>query len=95
MHIVLLFGFIFKENRVFIEEKYNLSEKVIIADEEPDCVDIDGTGSVEDLPRLALIDQEYENRNAVADGEDLTGNINKRKKPAVLQSYRCQFCEKC
>ena len=79
MQIILLSSFNFKENHVFSEEKDNLSEKVIIAEEELDCVDMDSIGNVENLPRLVLIDKERENCNVVADGRKLTRNINKKK----------------
>ena len=95
LQIIFLSSFNIKENHVFIEEKDNLSEKVIIAEEELDCVDMDGIGNVENLPRLVLIDKECENCNVVADGGKLTGNINKKKETVVLQAYRCRLCDKC
>ena len=95
MQIIFLSSFNIKENHVFIEEKDNLSEKVIIAEEELDCVDMDGIGNVENLPRLVLIDKECENCNVVADGGKLTRNINKQKETVVLQAYRCRLCDKC
>ena len=74
---------------------YNPSGKVIIAKEELDCVDVDGIGKVEDLPRLVFIDEECENLKVAVHGGELTRNINKKKKPVVLQAYRCPLCDKC
>ena len=44
-------SFIFKENHVFIEEEDNPSDKVAIVGEELDGIDVDGFGSLVDLPR--------------------------------------------
>ena len=43
-------SFIFKENHVLIEED-NPSDKVVIVGEELDGIDVDGFGSLVDLPR--------------------------------------------
>ena len=51
--------FIFKANHVFIENKDNISEKVVIDDEELDGIDIDGIGNLKDLPRILFIDYEF------------------------------------
>ena len=51
--------FIFKANHVFIENKDNISEKVVIDDEELDGIDIDGVGNLKDLPRILFIDYEF------------------------------------
>ena len=47
-------SFIFKENHVFIEKEQTPSEKVVIVEEEIDCI-----GNLEDLPRLVFIDKEW------------------------------------
>ena len=57
--------------------------------------DIDGNGNLKDSPRLVFIDEECENLNVVADGGELIRNSNKKKKPVVLQGYRCPLCDKC
>ena len=41
----LLSSFIFKENRIFIGEEDNPSEKIITIEKELDGVDIDGIGN--------------------------------------------------
>ena len=48
-------SFIFKENRVFIEEEDNSSGKVIIAEEELGGININGIGNSVDLLRLTFI----------------------------------------
>ena len=65
----------------------------VIAEEELNFVDKDGIGNVEGLSRLVFIDEEYENLKAAVDGGELTRNINKRKKPFVLQAYTSPFCD--
>ena len=49
--------FIFKENRVFIEDEDNHSDKVVIIKEELDGIYIDDIGNLVDLPRLMFIDE--------------------------------------
>ena len=51
--------------------------------------------SMEDLFILVTINEECENLNLVVDGRELTKNINKKKKPGVLQTCRCTVCDKC
>ena len=46
-----VFCFIFKENQVLIEEG-NVSEKIVILEEELDGINRDDIGSLEDLLRL-------------------------------------------
>ena len=46
-------SFIFKENRVLIEEEDNPSYNAVIVEEE-----IDGIGNLVDLPRVMFIDEE-------------------------------------
>ena len=41
---------------VFIENKDNLSEKVVINEDRLDGIDIDGIGNLQDLPRIVFID---------------------------------------
>ena len=45
-------SFTFKENHVFIEEEDNPSDKIVIAEEELDGIDINGIGNLVDLPGL-------------------------------------------
>ena len=58
-------SFIFKENHVFIEEKDNPSEKVVMVEEELDGTDIDDIGHLVDLPGLMLIDEECGNQTHI------------------------------
>ena len=51
------------------------------------------TGNLEDL--LVLINEECENPKVVFGGGELTRNINQKKKPGVLQVYRCSLWDKC
>ena len=75
--------------------KHNPSEKIVIVKEELDGIDIDDIGNLEDLLRIVFIHEECGNLKVFVDGRELTGNINKKKKPGVLQAYRCPLCDKC
>ena len=66
-------SFIFKKNHSFIE-KDNLSEKVVIVDE--DGININCIKNLEGLPRLASIDEECGTLRVVSDDGELTTNIN-------------------
>ena len=57
----------------------------MIAEEEPDYIDIDDIGKLEDSPRLVFIDEEGKNLIVVNDGGELTRYINQKKKSDVLQ----------
>ena len=81
-------SFIFKQNHVFIENKDNPSEEIVIVVEQ-----LDGIGNLEDSPRLFFIDKECENLKVFVDGGDLTRNINE-KKSDFLQAYRYQLCDR-
>ena len=57
-------------------------------------IDIDGIGNLEDLLRIVLIHEECGNLQVIVDGGELTGNVNKQKKPGVLQAekyYRGEY----
>ena len=54
-----------------------------------DGIDIDDIGNLEDLLRIAFIHEECGNLKVFVDGRELTRNINEKKKPGVLQTYRC------
>ena len=73
-----------KKNHRFIQE-VNLSEKVVIVEEELDGIDINENGNLEDSPRLVLFDEECGNLIVVNNGGDLTRNINQKKRPGALQ----------
>ena len=75
--------------------KHKLSEKIVIVKEELDGIDIGDIGNLEDLLRIVLIHEECVNLKVFVEGGVLTGNINKKKKPGVLQAYRCPLCDKC
>ena len=68
---------------------------MFIIEEELDGIDRDDIGNLEDLLRLVLINEECGNPTAVADGGELTKNINQKKKPDVLQACQCPLCYKC
>ena len=42
-----------------------------------------------------LIHEECGNLKVFVGGGDLTRHINEKKKPGVLQTYRCPLCDKC
>ena len=68
----------------------------MIVKEKLDGTDIDEIGNLEDLLRIVFIHKECENLEVFIDnGGELTGNINKKKKPAVLRAYRCPLTDKC
>ena len=60
--------------------------------EELDGIDIDDIRNLEDLLRIVFIHEECENLKVFVDSGELTGNINKKKKPGLLQAYRCDKC---
>ena len=62
--------------------------------EELDGIDIDDIGNLEDLLRIVFI-QKNVGILKYSLTVELTGNINKKKKPGVLQAYRCPLCDKC
>ena len=86
MQILICFFFLvfFPKTRAFSEEGKHL-EKVVIVEEGLDGKDIDDIGNLEDLPRLVLINEEWENFIVVNDGGELTRNINQKKKSDDLQ----------
>ena len=49
-------------------------DKLAIAEEELDDIDIDGIGNLVNLPRLMFIDEECRNIKVVADGREVTRN---------------------
>ena len=83
--------FIFKINHVFMEGKDNPVEKVVIDEEEPDVIEIDGILNLQNPPKTVFIDQECWNLKVIVDGGELIRNINK-KKPDILQAYKCPLC---
>ena len=42
-----------------------------------------------------FIHEEFWNLKAFVGGGELTRYINKKKKPEVLQTYKCPLCDKC
>ena len=49
-------SFIFKVNHVFMEEKHNPLEKVVIVEKKIDYIEIDGVWNLEKLPKTMFID---------------------------------------
>ena len=64
---------------ITVSLKSNSSEKNVIVEEELDCIDIDYTGNLKDLPRLVFINEECGNLIIVNDGGELTKNISQKK----------------
>ena len=56
-----------------------------MAEEELNRVDVDGIENLGNLPRFLLIDEECGNLKIVIDDEELTRNINQKKKMDVPQ----------
>ena len=69
-------SFIFKENRVFIKEKENPSDKVVTVEVELYLTDMNGIGNLENLPRLMFINEECGNLKVVVVVGELTRNNN-------------------
>ena len=65
------------------------------AKEELDGIDTDDIGNLEDLLRIVFTHEECGNLKVFVDGGELTRNIDKKKKPDILQAYRCPLCDKC
>ena len=80
--------FIFKKKKQkkhgFIEED-KPSENIAIVEEELNRFDIDGIENLENLPRFVFINKECGNLKVVNDDEELTRNINQKKKLDVSQ----------
>ena len=66
--------------------KDNPSEKIVIVKEELDGIYIRDIVNLEDLLRVVFLHEECGNLKVFVDGGGLTGNINKKKKPVVLQA---------
>ena len=72
------------------------SENVVIVEEELNRFDIDGIENLENLPRFVFINKECGNLKVVNDDEELTRNINQKKKLDVSQiACWCSLCNKC
>ena len=76
-----------------LAEENNPSKFFLIIKEELEGIHIDDIGNSEDLLRIVFMHEECANLKVfVYDGE-LTRNINKKKKPVVLQAGRCPLCD--
>ena len=73
-----------KKNQGFIEED-KPSENAVIVEEELNRFNIDGIENLDNLPRFVFIDEECGNLKVVNDDEELTRNINQKKKLDVSQ----------
>ena len=67
-----------------MKKKTTIQKKFVVVKAELDGIDIEETGNLKDLPRLAFIDEDCGNLKVVADGGELTRNIN--KKPMVKKN---------
>ena len=74
-------------------EENNPSEKNVT--EELDGIDIGGIGNLEDSLRIVFVHEECWNLKVYVGGGELTRHTNKKKKPGVLQTYRCPLSGKC
>ena len=81
---LIFFSFAFKVIHVFIEKEDNASNKVVIVEEELDCI-----GNLEDLPRVVFFNEGCWNIKVAVDVGEFTTNVNKKRKPDVVQTYRC------
>ena len=50
---------------------------------------------LDDLLRIVFIHEKCGNLKVFVDGGELIRNINKKKKPCVLEAYRYPLCGKC
>ena len=93
--ISFIFLLLFYKKHGFIEED-KPSENVVIVEEELNRFDIDGIENLENLPRFVFINKECGNLKVVNDDEELTRNINQKKKLDVSQiACWCSLCDKC
>ena len=67
-------------------------EKVVIDEEELHGVEIDEILNLGNLSKTIFIDYEWCNMKIVIDKGELTRNITIKKKPEVLQAYKCSLC---
>ena len=82
--ISFIFLLLFYKKHGFIEED-KPSENVVIVEEELNRFDIDGIENLENLPRFVFINKECGNLKVVIDDEELSRNINQKKKFDVSQ----------
>ena len=47
------------------------------------------------LTKNSVVHEECGNLKVFVDGGELTRNINEKKRPGVLQAYRCPLCDNC
>ena len=57
-----------------------------------DGIDINGIGNLEDLLRIVFIHEKCGNLRVFVNGGELNRIINEKRKPGVLQTYRCPLC---
>ena len=89
-------SFIWKDNHALIEEDINNHlEKIMIAEEELDGIDIVDIANFVGLLRLAFTNEECGNIKVFVDGGELAGNINQKNTSDVLKTCRCSLCDKC
>ena len=67
----------------------------MIVKEELDGIDIDDIGNLDYLQRIVFIHEEWGNLKVLAEGRELNRTGNEKKKPGVLQTYRCPLRDKC
>ena len=79
-----IFLLLFSKKHGFIEED-KPSENAVIVEEELNRFNIDGIENLDNLPRFVFIDEECGNLKVVNDDEELTRNINQKKKLDVSQ----------
>ena len=90
-----IFLALFSKTITFQLNCINPSKEIVIVKKKLNGIDIDDIVNLEDLLRIVLIHEECGDLKVFVDGGELTGNINKQKKPGVLQAYRCPVCDKC
>ena len=79
-----IFLLLFSKKHGFIEED-KPSENIVIVEEELNRFDIDGIENLENFLRFVFINKECWNLKVVNDDEELTRNINIKKKLGVSQ----------
>ena len=75
--------------------KSNPSEKIVIVEEELDCININDIVNLEDSPRLMFIDEECGDLIVANDGGERLEIITKRRIQTFTIAYRCQISYKC
>ena len=83
----VIFMVLFSKKIRLLLKRTTLQKFFLIAKEELVGIDIEDIGNLEDLLKIVFIHEECGNLKVFLDDGEPTRNINKKKKPVVLQAY--------